>query len=204
MSDNDFDRQQSGQDARDSYVAQPSDGKLESDTGQMEPDQITPDQRRGLVGYVSFVGTMMIVQGIFEFIAGVGFLGIAVFAPQYIVEAAETNPLVQEAGLTPEQLMQLTIAIYGTMGCVTLLLGLLSIFAGVKTLQFRSHTLSVVSLCAQLMTLLFGCYCFPTAAIIGICGLIVLLNSPVKTAFGLANAGWSPNKIKETFKSLPA
>lgn len=163
------------------------------------------DARRGLVRHVTIVGWLMVVQGIAELVVGVGLVVAAFAIPAAMAAAVQDNPAFQAQGtdLTPEQLRVLITAMYGVMGAIGILAGLVAIIGGVRLTRFRSYILGIVALCGGFFTIFAGCYCFPTALGIGIYGLVVLLNESVKSAFSLRKQGCSVAAIKTEFAKLP-
>lgn len=94
------------------------------------------------------------------------------------------------------------MAMYGSMGLVSLVIGVLGIWAGMRMIKFKGRTLGFVALSSGLLSIA-GCYCFPTAIGLFIYGLIVLLNASVKRAFDMAEEGCSANEIQNHFARLP-
>ena len=94
------------------------------------------------------------------------------------------------------------LAVYGSMGLVSLVIGVLGIWAGIRMLKFRGRTLGIVALSSGLLSM-FGCYCLPTAIGLFIYGLIVLLNEPVKRAFAMGEQGRTASEIQNQFARLP-
>ena len=94
------------------------------------------------------------------------------------------------------------LAMYGSMGLISLVIGVLGIWAGIRMLKFRGRTLGIVALSSGLLSIA-GCYCLPTAIGLFIYGLIVLLNEPVKRAFAMGEQGTSAADIQNQFARLP-
>ena len=93
------------------------------------------------------------------------------------------------------------LAIYGSMGLVSLVIGVLGIWAGIRMMRFRGRTFGIVALSSGLLSLA-GCYCLPTAIGLFVYGLIVLLNPSVKHAFEMGEQGHSANEIQNHFARL--
>lgn len=83
---------------------------------------------------------------------------------------------------------------YGIVGGCLLLLGLVSVFAGIRNFSFRSRTLGIVTMSLGVITSV-GVWCAPTAIGLAIWGLIVYLNPSVSRAFEMANHGTKPRDI---------
>ena len=94
------------------------------------------------------------------------------------------------------------LAMYGSMGLISLVIGVLGIWAGIRMLKFRGRTLGIVALSSGLLSIA-GCYCLPTAIGLFIYGLIVLLNEPVKSAFAMGEQGRTASEIQNQFARLP-
>ena len=93
------------------------------------------------------------------------------------------------------------LAIYGSMGLVSLVIGVLGIWAGIRMLKFRGRTFGIVALSSGLLSIA-GCYCLPTAIGLFVYGLIVLLNEPVKRAFAMGEEGRTAAEIQNHFARL--
>ena len=93
------------------------------------------------------------------------------------------------------------LAIYGSMGLISLVIGVLGIWAGIRMLKFRGRILGIVALSSGLLSIA-GCYCLPTAIGLFVYGLIVLLNEPVKRAFAMGEQGRTAAEIKNHFARL--
>ena len=93
------------------------------------------------------------------------------------------------------------LAIYGSMGLISLVIGVLGIWAGIRMLKFRGRILGIVALSSGLLSIA-GCYCLPTAIGLFVYGLIVLLNEPVKRAFAMGEQGRTAAEIQNHFARL--
>ena len=184
------------------------EGSAAYDEATMDPNgeiAIPSGMRRGMVGHVPVVGWLMVVQGVLELVVGTGLIAAAYFLPAQMAPQVQNNPAIQNQGanFTPDQMALFITVVYGGMGAISLVLGLLSVFAGYRMTRFRSHTLGIVALCGGFFTIFGGCYCFPTALALGIYGLIVMLGEPVKCAFAMGKRGNSVKHVKEAFPVLP-
>ncbi len=167
-------------------------------------DIILPNgTQRGLIGQVTVVGILMIVQGALEVFMGIVVAGYAAFFPTFMdamqEQAVKTGETMQPM---PPEFANWMMAGGALLGGLVLIIGIVTIIAGYKITQFRGRILAIVSLCLGL-TSVFTCYCFPTALALTIYGLIVLLNTPVKLAFEYAAAGYSNKAIQRAFAMLP-
>jgi len=142
----------------------------------------------GRVRQVRPVAICLIIHGILIALIGAGLTFAAIFlanmGPEMFSDA-EVNPSIFQGAITWG---------YGIVGGGMLLLGLLSIFAGIRNLSFRSRTLGIVALSAGVVTSL-GVWCAPTAIGLAIWGLIVYLDPSVERAFELTSKGTKPKEI---------
>ena len=135
----------------------------------------------GLVGHVKVVAILMIVQAVLEILMGLLLIALGVFM-NVIFEAQQMQ--VRQAPAPPVWIFTL---IYGGLGILVLVSGILLLMAAIKNLKYRGRTLGIVALgCAAIS--LFTCYCAPTAIGLMIYGLIVYLNQDVARAFAAAEA----------------
>ncbi len=158
---------------------------------------------RGMVGQVQILGVLMIVQGVFVSLMGIAVGGYAVLMPQ-MFQQMQQQAAGQGGNAPPMPAnMPLWIGIGGGLLAVTMLLiGFLTVFAGIRTMKFQGRVFSIVMLCVGLLTIL-TCYCLPTQVALSIYGLIVLLNAPVRDAFRFAEQGHSAREIQLAFLSVP-
>lgn len=111
------------------------------------------------------------------------------------VSAASKVP-ANGAGARPESAVM--IATFAVMGLPAMMGGILQIVAGVRGYQFRSRTLGVLALSANLLSCL-TIYCAPSAIGISVYGLIVFLNPRVAQAFTMRDQGYTPEQILAHF-----
>ena len=150
-----------------------------------------PRRRSGMVGQVTVVAILMIVQGSLVCLLGLLLLliGPAMFALSGTSEVrTESDRIGTLVGG----------AIYMVIGGVWLLTGGLNILAGVRNLKYRGRTLGIVAMCIGLIAV-FTCYCSLTAIGVMIYGLIVYLNDDVRRAFEMGEQGATPQQIKASF-----
>ena len=168
------------------------------------PSAGVPD-KRGMVGHVPVVGILLIVQGVLQLLMGAYLLALPFFLSEFLDEQLQNNPaLQQQQDFTPEQMKQIMLGTYLVMGAIGGVLSLVQIAGGIQTLRFRTRVFDIVALSAGgLLSPVAGCWCFPTALMLTIYGLIVLFNEPVKAAFNLVSSGQSPAEVKSLFANLP-
>jgi hypothetical protein len=165
------------------------------------PIPLPANQTRGMVNQAVVVGVLMAVHGAINCLAGAIAAFYAIFMPAIMAEAQQQQ--AAQGGAPMPENMGLYFAIGGTIYAVVLIgLGLLLIFAGVSVANYKRRTLAMIALMSGLVTL-FTCYCFPTSFLLGIYGMIFLLNQPVAFAFDLRGKGYSVQDIQKSFLSLP-
>ena len=166
--------------------------------------QLPGDMQRGLVHHVTALSILTIVQGSLVTLFGLGLTAMAVVIPA-ILKAQGGMP--RQPGMPagppmPVNMELIMLSVYGGMGVVSLAIGVLGIWAGIRMLKFRGRTLGFVALSSGLLTIA-GCYCLPTAIGLFIYGLIVLLNEPVRRAFAMGEQGHTAVEIQNHFARLP-
>ena len=88
----------------------------------------------------------------------------------------------------------------GEGAAIMLALGCVHIPAAVRNLRFRGRALSIVTMFVGLVTVL-TMFCFPTALALVIYGSIIYLNEDVTLAFRMGDAGFTNDKILQTFSA---
>lgn len=153
----------------------------------------------GKVGHVFALGILMIVNGALELIISVYLIAMAVIFPTFLKQMQAQQPQMQD--LPPNVLQWMQIGM-GAIGGWMLFLGVGTIIAGIGTMRFRMRGFSITMLCLG-FTSIVSIYCFPTSLALGIYGLIVLLNKPVKIAFEFGKNGFKGKEIQQAFARLP-
>jgi hypothetical protein len=158
-----------------------------------------------MVGQVTVVAILMIVQGALEIIAGLVLALFAMIMPALLAEAVRQqqaqggpNPL---PGF-PGDFGDFAAWIYGSMAVLGFVPGILRLIAGIRNLRYRGRTMGIV---AHLLGLLSMCtvYCSLTSIGLAIYGLIVYFNSDVIYAFQLGEEGVAAAEIKARYYSDP-
>ncbi len=144
----------------------------------------------GLVRHVLPVSILMIVQGSFELLIAIMMIAMAVIFPLMIP---------QEMNEKQGPPILLFVGIYGTMGGVGFIIGILHVVAGIFGLRFRRRVLGIVALASGIAGV-FTCYCAPTGIALAIYGLIVYLNPRVKAAFDMGDSGMSAADVRAHFR----
>ena len=170
-----------------------------SDTPQV---QLPTDMQRGLVHHVTALSILTMVQGSLVTLYGIGLAVLAFVMPVFIqAQGGMPRRAGMPAAPMPAGFEWMMLAIYGSMGLVSLVIGVLGIWAGIRMLKFRGRTLGIVALSSGLLSFA-GCYCLPTAIGLFVYGLIVLLNEPVKRAFVMGEQGRTAAEIQNHFARL--
>lgn len=137
-----------------------------------------------MVGQVKVVSILMMVQG-----------GLAILMGLLQVVGSAAN--LAGVGSRPpgnETLFNILFGLQLLLGLAVLVVGPLTIFAGIKASKFQSRKLALVALFANILPI-FTCYCAPTSLAVMIYGLIVMFNAQVAEAFQLGEQGTPPEQI---------
>jgi hypothetical protein len=175
------------------------DNPYQSPEASLEPSHGCPftkeyERRPGLVRHVRVVAVLMIVQGVLELLMGLVFVAITAFLTLPMQER------MQRAGqmeAQPEVFWIMMATYVGMAGAAVIAAGV-HLAAGLQNYRFRGRTLGIVALACGMLAL-FTCYCLPTAAALGVYGLIVYLNDEVSEAFRMGEAGRTPSEILTIF-----
>ncbi len=150
----------------------------------------------GMLPQLPVVAVLTMVQGGLEILGGFVAMFYALAMPTFM------STLPQQGANPPPPPPQAVLdgIFYAGLvyGVVLFALGGARIFAGIKMLQYRSYVFVMATLISGLVTL-FTCYCFPTALVMAIYGMILLLNPSVKHAFDLAKEGRTPQQVRAMF-----
>ena len=152
----------------------------------------------GLTGHVLALGILMIVQGVLELLMGCALVGYALFMPE-VFRQMQNQPGAPD--MPPEMLQIMPLAM-GIIAVFMFLVGLATTIAGIQVMRFRWRMFGILSLIAGLGSLV-SCYCLPTALALAVYGLIVLVNEPVRLAFGFGSEGYPAKQIRNAFARLP-
>jgi hypothetical protein len=158
-----------------------------------EPGGASAGRSVGLVHHVRAVAILMLVQGTLELLFGVTMGILATTLPQAFMEIPQ-----EPNSPPPEQVGKAVGVIYGGMAVAALIAAVLHIAAGVQNLRLRGRVLGFVALIGGLVSG-FTCWCFPTAAALGVYGLIVYFNGAVSQAFRMADSGRTASEILADF-----
>jgi hypothetical protein len=156
-------------------------------------NSLDPSQRQpGLVHHVRTVAILMIVQGSLELLAAAGLVVMAVLIP------ATLGQMPHQAEMPNQPAIWIMPVVYGGLAAAALLASVLHLVAGFRNYRFRGRTLGIVALACGMLTIA-TCYCLPTAAALGVYGLIVYLNQEAAEAFRMGQSGREPSEILATF-----
>ena len=192
-------------DFKDDFDANPFEADASLDPRGHQEVNLPPDTKRGMVGHVFVLGVLMAVYGALFVILGLCTVGYGVFMPEMLKNnpAWQNNPQFgNNPPMPPDELLKMMTT--GTLiaGGMFVLLGALYLVGGIQVSRFRGRMLGIVALSVGLLSV-FGCYCIPTSVALFVYGLVVLLNEPVKTAFGLGDRGFRGAEIQQAFARLP-
>jgi hypothetical protein len=161
------------------------------------PVPVPASTGRGMVGHVTVVAILMMVQGALEAAMGLMYVAMGGIFPVFIRMELDRNP-PPAGGPPPEFMTWLMFGVYGGMGLLTLMAAGLHIFGGIRNYRFRSRTLGLVALTAGMVSMA-SCYCGLTAVALGVYGLVTYLNPEVRYAFALGAAGRKRSEILAAF-----
>lgn len=132
-----------------------------------------------MVGQVKIVGILMLVNGVTVALMG------ALYAAMGPMMMAFAPPAGAGGGGPPPEIF---LIIYGTIGGVVLLVGVLNVIAGYRVTTMRNRVLGLIALFTNVVALI-TCYCAPTAIAMMVYGLIVLFQPDVTRAFEMVAGG---------------
>jgi hypothetical protein len=150
-----------------------------------------------MVGQVTAVAILMIVQGVLEIGIGLLLLVMSVFIPMMMEEAVKQQPQPPPPGLDAFPLQVMT-TVYAAMASAGILAGIIHIIGGIMGLRYRGRTLGIVALLLGLVSVA-TCYCSVTTIGLAVYGLIVYFNADVAHAFELASQGMPVSEIKRMY-----
>lgn len=157
-----------------------------------EPDV---DPRRnassGLVHQVGILGILLIVHGVLLLAVAAGGLFIAIIAPSALA-TAQDEAFDQQATAT------LVMMIYGGMGGLALIVGIVQILSGIRLFRFRSRVFGIVAISMGVVVWLTG-VCALSGIPLMIYGFVVLLNRDVIRAFAMIKQGKSKSEVVAFF-----
>jgi hypothetical protein len=178
------------------YLSPSFDPKQFQDhAGYMPPPQYTGF---GWVQQIRVVAILNCVQGGLECTAGAGLAGIGIFVG-IMIGMDRGGP---GGNGPPPGVEWFAGGLYGGLGAVALIAGILRIYAGYQNFRYRKRVLGIVSLICGLGSMIV-CYCAPTGIAMLIYGLIVYLNPAVQAAFAMGDKNVPPDMILNSFLPYP-
>ena len=137
----------------------------------------------------------MSIQGVLEILTGLLFTGLGFVVPA-IIMSQQAGPGGNPLPPGQQQAFQTMFsAIYGVMGGLVLIAGVLRVIAGWRGLYFRSYAFCIITLFVGLIDLT-SFYCLPTSLGLCVWGCIVLFKPEVKQAFALGAQGQTPKEVE--------
>jgi hypothetical protein len=149
-----------------------------------------------MVKQVPIVAGLLIAQGVGECLMGLFYVVMGPLMKTMMGRGAYRE--ISSAPGMPPGFENYMLIFYVVAGLLTVTAGVLGIVAGIKGLKYRGRMLGLVGLISGVTTFL-SCYCFPTALILLVYGLVVYLNSDVVRAFEMGER-LSPAEIRATFE----
>jgi hypothetical protein len=150
-------------------------------------------------------GIFLLVLGVLNLLYGgmlvFGGVQIAVMGPEERVKALgqsqseEQKKQLQQANITPEQLVNIALGVYFGLGIPALLAGVIMAFGGLGMILLRWRGMAIFAAVLALIPCLSATSCILIGLGAGIWALVVLANPEVKAAFnrtaraGLAGEG---------------
>jgi hypothetical protein len=154
---------------------------------QTSSGELAVSPHGGLARQIPIVAILLMVQGGLELLMGALYAifggTVALYAQQEAVRSG-----MALGGVS------------GMMGGAGVVAGALHAIAGWQNYLFRRRWLGVIGLVTGLGSIL-TCYCFPTALLLMIYGLVVYLNAGSSWAFALGRRGMSREQILTTLNT---
>lgn len=157
---------------------------------------------KGMLGQVPAVGILIILQGVLIIVAGGLLAGFGLLMPQFFRQMQNNPNMGGNPPPMPPNFEFIMAVVYGSLGLVLVVVGILTVIAGVRVYRLRGRIFAIVMVCVGLGTCI-TCYCAPTAIGIAIYAMIVLFNEPVKRAFQMVANGASALLVQQTFPNVP-
>ncbi|HEV3340626.1 MAG TPA: hypothetical protein VG125_09720 [Pirellulales bacterium] len=145
----------------------------------------------GMARQIPVVAILLMVQGGLEMLMG-GILALfgstfAFFMVQQQGQGGANVPPGPPFGL-------LMVAVYAVMGIGAFAVAALKLFAGWQNYFFRGRTWGIAALASGVVSIV-TCYCFPTALILMVYGLIVYLSAEAGWAFSLGDQRFTREQV---------
>lgn len=165
----------------------------------MLPTAPDPSGRQPGLGYIrqiQILAIMTFIQGALLSLMGIVCIAYAFLLAnmQAMMPPAERARMQAQSGPMFEVMGWVT----GGVGAVVLIIAMLHIVAGYRSLKYRGRIFTMVVWLSGLLASI-TCYCAPTSIGLVIWGMIVFLNPAVARAFELAEAGETRAQIENKF-----
>jgi hypothetical protein len=165
----------------------PSSEKPASDAIPSDSDENVDPRKIGMAKYVPAVAVLMIVHGVLMFVAGFIVIGVMVFVPQIVHQNENQQQLQRQQNpnapqITKEGMTALLYVTYGAVSAFLFLIGVLDIYAGARNYGYRNRVLGVISIVANMGSILFF-VCLPLSIGLLIFGMIIYLSPETDRAF---------------------
>ena len=146
--------------------------------------------RGGRAKQIPVVAILLIVQGALELLMG----GFYLISGGIVATIMARQPPPAGNPNLPFSPVWFMGGMYAVMGFGALAVAALKIFAGWRNYSFRGRTWGVAALVSGMASLV-TCYCFPTALLLMIYGLIVYLSADAAWAFSMGDQGLSRDQV---------
>jgi len=166
----------------------PSSEEPAPDAIRSDSDENVDPRKMGMAKHVPTVAVLMIVHGVLMFVAGFSLIGVMVFVMPQIGQQIENQQQLQRQQnpnapqITKEGMTAFLYVVYGAMSAFLFLIGVLNIYAGARNYGYRNRVLGVISIFANLGSILF-CWCLPLSIGLLIFGMIIYLSPETDRAF---------------------
>ncbi|HEX4128792.1 MAG TPA: hypothetical protein VHZ24_02030 [Pirellulales bacterium] len=159
---------------------------------QFEDGSGSGAEPRGWAKHIRIVAGLMIAQGALLFVVGAVslFFFTRMFNDEKFLEQLriqQERQGNQAAPITPETMQRWMVRSYRAIGGLTMAVALFNVVAGWRNFFYRGRVMGVFALVSSLAAM-FTCYCFPTAVILLVYGLLVYLSADGQAAFASRSA----------------
>jgi hypothetical protein len=157
------------------------------------PGEAAATSRGGLARQVPIVAILLMVQGGLELLIG-GFYLLSGGIVAVVVAQQGPQPGDPNLPFGPQGFGWIMGGIYIIMGFGAFAVAALKVFAGWRNYSFRGRNWGVAALVSGMASAI-TCYCFPTALVLMIYGLIVYLNAEAAWAFSMGEQGLPRDQV---------
>jgi hypothetical protein len=150
-------------------------------------------QGGGLAGQIPVVAILLMVQGGLEVLMA-GLYLVSGGAVAFVAANQGFDQMKGNPPLSPQAFGWLMVVTYAVLAIAAFAVAALKIFAGWRNYSFRGRIWGMAALVSGMASVV-TCYCFPTALLLMIYGLIVYLNPQSAWAFELGDRGQPRDQI---------